>query len=153
MEPREILVVDDSQDDIHVVRRAIAKRWLDVYLHEVYDGESALAFLRQQPPYESAPRPDLILLDINMPGRDGQSTLAEIKSDSAIRDIPVIMMSMNWDDTIVTECYQKGCNCYVAKPETPAEAEKLIDQVQDYWFRIALLPAHHKNGRASMQRR
>src|SRR5438067_71755 len=114
--PIDILLVEDSPTDSLLTRRALADAKLVNRLHIVEDGVKALAFLRKQEPYADAPRPDLILLDLNMPRMDGREVLAEIKSDEDLKIIPVIVLTTSSAEEDVLKSYKLHANCYITKP-------------------------------------
>ena len=138
-----ILLVEDSDEDYAITRRSFAKAGLINPLFRVPDGESALDFLYRRGEYEdpaTAPRPGVILLDLNLPGTDGREVLKAIKQDEFLRKIPVIVLTTSSADSDIQLCYDCGANSYIVKP---VELENFIDAVarlRDYWFKIVILP-------------
>ncbi len=115
-ERREILLIEDSQGDIRLIREALREISGEHVLHVVNDGVEALAFLNRTGPYVSAPRPDLILLDLNLPRKNGREVLNEIKADAQLRDIPVIVLTISTAEEDIQTAYRLHANCYVIKP-------------------------------------
>lgn len=136
-----ILLVEDDLGDAGLVRIALRRGQYSVTLHHVKNGNEALGFLRRiGADYLQAPRPSLILLDLNLPGRSGHEILQELKSDSALRGIPVVVLSTSEADRDVAKAYQMGANSFVSKPMEVEEFTQAIHGLQDYWFRLARLP-------------
>jgi CheY-like chemotaxis protein len=138
-----ILLVEDSEEDYAITKRSFAKAGLVNPLYRVADGEQALDYLYRRGNYtdpESAPRPGVILLDLNLPGTDGREVLKVIKLDEFLRRIPVIVLTTSSADDDIQLCYDCGANSYIVKP---VELENFIDAVarlRDYWFKIVILP-------------
>lgn len=138
-----ILLVEDSPEDRTTTIRALAKAGLANPIIECEDGDSALDYLRHRGRYanrDSAPRPGIILLDLNMPGTDGREVLAEIKSDDDLRDIPVVVLTTSNDEVDIDRCYKAGANSYVLKPVNLNRFMEAVQRLTDYWFEVALLP-------------
>jgi len=139
--PIEILLVEDSPSDAALATEALHEGRVLNNLHVVQDGEEALAFLRREEPYHSAPRPDLILLDLNLPKKDGREVLAEIKSDNGLKCIPVVVLTTSRDESDVLTAYGRYANCYLTKP---IDLDKFIDMVRsvdNFWLNIVTLPS------------
>ncbi len=139
-QPIEILLVDDSPSDVLLTQEAIEGTQLRSHRHVVEDGEKAMAFLRREAPYTDAPRPQIILLDLNMPRKDGREVLAEIKRDEALCVIPVVVLTTSEAEQDVLHCYRLHANCFVVKPvkfDSFAETARTIEQ---FWFRTVTLP-------------
>jgi len=138
-----ILVVENSPEDYEAMRRAFKKTGLDNPVCYCADGDEALDFLYRRGVYVdegSAPRPTLILLDLNLPGTDGRQILAEIKQDDALKEIPVIVLTTSSYDRDVQACYRAGANSYVQKPVGLGGFIEAIKRLRDFWFDLALLP-------------
>lgn len=136
-----ILLVEDDLGDAGLVKIALRRGQYVVTLHHVKNGNEALAFLRRiGADYAQAPRPGLILLDLNLPGRSGHEILQELKADSALRGIPVVVLSTSEADRDVAKAYQMGANSFISKPMEVEEFTQAIHAVQDYWFRVVRLP-------------
>ncbi|MFZ5882009.1 MAG: response regulator [Chloroflexota bacterium] len=139
--PIEILLVEDSPADVLITREAFEEAKLLNTLHVVEDGVQALEFLRQQGPYAEAPRPDLILLDLNLPRKNGREVLAEIKADAGLKSIPVVILTTSSSDEDVLNAYDLHANCYVVKPVGFDNFFKAVQSIQDFWFSVVTLPA------------
>jgi chemotaxis family two-component system response regulator Rcp1 len=138
--PLEVLLVEDNLGDIRLLQEAFKEAKTKVRLHVVRDGEEAMAFLRQQGLYETSPRPSFVLLDLNMPRKDGRAVLAEIKADKELRQIPVFILSTSSGFEDIANCYHHYANCYIPKP---VDMEKLVlmsQSIQDFWMCTAVLP-------------
>jgi len=135
-----ILVVDDSPGDVRLMREALQEDRICTQLSEVRDGVEALAFLRQKGTYVTAPRPDLILLDLNLPRMDGCELLQEIKSDVHLRRIPVVVLTISQSPEDVRRVYDLHANCYIAKPLDLDHFAQVVQSVESFWFSTATLP-------------
>jgi two-component system response regulator len=136
----EILLVEDSPTDALLTRHAFANAKVAGRLHLVEDGEKAMAFLRKQAPYANAPRPKLILLDLNLPRKHGLEVLAEIKTDDDLKVIPVIVLTTSSAEQDVLSCYQLHANCYITKPVAFESFADAVATIERFWFSIATLP-------------
>jgi chemotaxis family two-component system response regulator Rcp1 len=137
----EILLVDDSPGDIRLTREAFRDTNSPINLHVAIDGVDAMSFLRRQERYISAPRPDLILLDLNLPKMDGREVLAQIKSDDNLRTIPTIILTTSEADADIAKSYQLQANCYLSKPVQLYAFDRLVKSVNDFWLKKAKLPS------------
>jgi two-component system, chemotaxis family, response regulator Rcp1 len=138
--PLEILLVEDNLGDIRLLEEAFKEAGTDLRLHVVRDGEEAMAFLHQKVPYETSPRPSFILLDLNMPRKDGREVLAEIKEDRELRQIPVFILSTSSGFEDISNCYHHHANCYIPKPVDMENLVKMSQRLQDFWLCTAVLP-------------
>jgi chemotaxis family two-component system response regulator Rcp1 len=139
--PFEILLVEDSPSDVALTREALRLlAGADLRLHVVSDGVCAMAFLRREDAYRGAPRPDLVLLDLNMPRKDGREVLAEVKGDPDLRRIPVVVLTSSSADSDVRQAYDLHANAYVAKPTDFTQFRALLAGLVTFWFRLARLP-------------
>lgn len=136
----DILLVEDNPADIQLAREALDESKLYCNLHVVNDGEAALAYLRQEGAYQGMPRPDLILLDLNLPKKDGREVLQEIKADERIRSIPVVVLTMSQADEDTMKTYQAGANCFITKPIEFDQFIKVVRSIEEFWFTIVKLP-------------
>lgn len=137
----EVLLAEDSPSDAALTREALRMvQQVDLHLHVVSDGVEAMAFLRKEGVFESAPRPDLVLLDLNMPRKDGREVLLEMKTDRALRSIPVVVLTSSSADADVRRAYELHANCYVAKPTDFAEFRDVLRKVEGFWFHLVRLP-------------
>ncbi len=139
----EILLVEDSPTDILLATEALDDAKGANNLHVVRDGVAATAFLYHATPYANAPRPDLILLDLNLPKKDGRELLAEIKADSRVREIPVVVLTTSKADEDVLKSYANHANCYITKPVDFEHFAKVIREIVSFWFAVVTLPPRH----------
>ena len=136
----EILLVDDNQADIKLTIKAFQRGKLQNQLYAVEDGEQALAFLRHEGPYINVARPDIILLDLNMPNMDGRETLMEIKNDPDLMTIPVIVLTTSEAEQDILQSYRLHANCYITKPVTMDRFIEVIGAIGSFWINIVKLP-------------
>ncbi len=138
--PVEILLVEDNPDDVVLTEEAlkIGKVWNN--LSAVKDGVEAMDFLRRRGEYAAAPHPDLILLDLNLPRKDGREVLAEIKQDEQLKHIPVVVLTTSQAEEDIVKSYQLHANCYVTKPVDLDEFIKIVQSIEDFWFTVVKLP-------------
>lgn len=139
--PVEVLLVDDNQDDIDLMKEALKDAKVTLSLHEAYNGIQALDFLYRRNGFETAPRPDLVLLDLNMPRKDGREVLAEIKRDPALADIPVVVLTTSKSDQDILETYKSHANCYITKPVDFNEFIKVTRSIEHFWLTVVMLPS------------
>jgi two-component system, chemotaxis family, response regulator Rcp1 len=137
----EILHVEDNPGDVRLTREALADQQLPLTLHVVENGEDAMAFLRRATPYQHASTPDLILLDLNLPRRGGREVLADIKSDPALRHIPIIVLTSSAAEADVLKAYALGANCYITKPAGFDEFGDVVRAIDAFWLTVARLPS------------
>lgn len=135
-----ILLVEDNLADVRLTREAIAAAGVEIHLDVVNDGDEALAYLRRLPPYTSAPRPVLVLLDLNLPRLDGQQVLAEIKNDLALQSIPVVILTTSAASPDVQSAYRAHANCYIVKPRTFADFGRAMERIAAFWLDLVALP-------------
>jgi chemotaxis family two-component system response regulator Rcp1 len=138
--PVEILLVDDNPADVTLTQEAFEENKLCNNLSVVNDGVEAMDFLRKNGPYASAPTPDIILLDLNMPKKDGREVLAEIKADDMLKYIPVVIMTVSKDDKDILESYRLHANCYIKKPVKFTEFVEVVRSLENFWFSVVTLP-------------
>jgi len=138
--PVEILLVEDSPSDARLTQEAFQEGRVLNNLSVVTDGEEALKFLRREEEYADAPRPDLILLDLNLPRKDGREVLADIKSDEQLRSIPVCVLTTSADERDILQAYGLCANCYVTKPVDVNQFMEELRTVQEFWFSLVKLP-------------
>ena len=138
-----ILLVEDTPEDAEATLRAFKKAGMANPIYHCQDGDDALDYLRHQGKYKDpakAPRPGMILLDLNMPGTDGREVLSEIKADDKLRQIPVIVLTTSADERDIQSCYRDGANSYIQKPVDMKGFLESIQRLVDYWYQIVLLP-------------
>ncbi|MDA8084690.1 MAG: response regulator [Nitrospiraceae bacterium] len=140
----DILLVEDDPGDVELTREGLKEGKMLVNLHTVDDGIKALRYLRRQAPYTDAVRPDIILLDLNLPRMDGRETLKEIKSDEALRCIPVVVLTTSEAETDVVKCYDLGANCYIAKPVGFDAFKTVVQSFEDFWFTLVKIPGKER---------
>ena len=138
--PVQILLVDDDTVDVRLTREALQEGKVFVEIQSVYDGMEAMAYLRREAPYSQAVEPDLILLDLNMPRKDGREVLDELKSDPALRHIPVVILTTSRADQDVIQTYDLGANAYVVKPVDLDQLVTIVQKIEEFWFSIVKLP-------------
>jgi two-component system, chemotaxis family, response regulator Rcp1 len=138
--PIEVLLVEDSPGDVRLTREVFREANPAVTLHVVSDGIEAMAFLRREGANAGAPRPDLILLDLNLPRMDGREVLAQIKADDQLKSIPTIILTTSDAHADVTTSYQLQANCYLSKPVQLDQFESLVHSINDFWLTRARLP-------------
>ena len=140
---QSIMLVEDGAEDFEVLMRALRKAGISNPVYRFSHGEEALDFLRRRGRYfqpGTAPRPDLILLDLNLPGADGRDVLSEIKSDPSLRAIPLIVLTSSASPADVEACYQAGANSYILKPFAVEDLAEVILRLKHYWFDVVVLP-------------
>jgi CheY-like chemotaxis protein len=140
LHPIEILLVEDNPGDVDLTREALEEAKVSNRLHVMEDGAKALDFLHKRGDYAAAPRPDLILLDLNLPKKDGRQVLAEIKSITELAQIPVVILTTSDADEDILRAYQLHANCYVTKPVNFAQFLKVIKTIEDFWLTVVKLP-------------
>jgi chemotaxis family two-component system response regulator Rcp1 len=138
--PVEILLVEDSPGDAELMVEALQESDLNARVSGVEDGEEALRFLRRLGPYRDAPRPDLILLDLHLPRRNGHEVLADVKQDDSLRLIPVVLMTAFDSDEAISEAYERHANCCVRKPSDLDEFAEAVKKIETFWLRLARRP-------------
>jgi len=140
-EPIEILLVEDDPDHADMTMEALAEGKVRNRVTHVEDGVEAMAYLRREGKYADAPRPDLILLDLNMPRKDGREVLEEVKTDPALKRIPVVMLTTSRDEKDILGVYDRHVNCYIIKPVDLEQFTRAIRSIEQFWFTIVKLPA------------
>lgn len=139
--PIEILLVEDNSGDARLAREALRDAKVRNNLTWISDGAEALAFLRRQGKYSAAPRPDLILLDLNLPRKDGREVLTEIKADDKFKRIPVVVLTTSQAEEDVLRAYHLNANCYITKPVDLDQFMKVVKTIEDFWLTIVKLPS------------
>ena len=137
----EILLVEDNENDLELTRIGLKKSKLLLNLHHAKDGVECMEFLRKQGAFAGAPRPDLILLDLNMPRMDGRELLGEIKEDAELKRIPVVVLTTSADQSDITCSYNLHANCYVTKPVDLTQFMKVVSSIESFWFTVVKLPS------------
>jgi chemotaxis family two-component system response regulator Rcp1 len=142
--PIDVLLVEDSPGDVRLTREAFREANQSVHLHVASDGVEAMAFLRREGPHGDAPRPDFILLDLNLPRMDGREVLTLIKEDPDLRTIPVVILTTSEADADILRAYELNANAYLRKPVTLEAFEALVKSINDFWLTRVLLPQHRQ---------
>ncbi len=137
--PVEILLVEDNPGDVRLTLEAFREGKISNRLSVVSDGVEALAFLRRQGRYANVPRPDLILLDLNLPKKDGRDVLAEIKDEEYLKDIPIVVLTTSNAEKSILETYDLRTSCYITKPVDFAQFVAVVKLIEDFWFSIVKL--------------
>lgn len=143
--PIEILLVEDSPGDVRLTREALKEGKVRNNMHVVSDGVEAMDFLRRKGRHVEAIRPDVILLDLNLPKKDGREVLAEVKSDEGLKRIPVVILTISGAEQDILETYNHHANCYITKPIDVNQFLEVMRSIEDFWLTIVTLPP---NGRA-----
>ena len=138
--PVEILLVEDNPGDVRLTREALKDGKVLNHLSVVHDGQEALDYLRRRGPHAEAPRPDVVLLDLNLPKRDGREVLSEIKDDPDLRRIPVVILTTSSAEQDVLEAYDLNANCYITKPVDLDQFIRVVKSISDFWLTIVKLP-------------
>ncbi len=138
--PIHILMVEDNPDDIELAMEALKDAKVGNLLKVVKDGEEALAYLRGEGPHQGSVRPDLILLDLNMPKKDGREVLKEIKNDVSLRRIPVVILTTSQAEEDIIHTYDLHANCYITKPVDFNQFLKVVRSIEDFWLTVVKLP-------------
>ncbi len=136
----EILLVEDNPGDVRLTKEAMKEGTIRNNLSVASDGVEAMAFLRREGKHADAPRPDVVLLDLNLPKKDGRSVLKEIKEDPNLRRIPVVILTSSKADEDVLNSYDLHANCYVTKPGDLEQFIEVVKSVEDFWLQIVKLP-------------
>jgi len=140
VKPIEILLVEDNPGDADLAKEALASSKVHNTLHVVGDGVEAMAFLRRTGRYAQVPRPDLVLLDLNLPKKDGREVLAEVKADADLKRIPVVILTTSKDEEDVLKTYNLHANCFITKPIDLNQFLKVVKAIEDFWLTIVKLP-------------
>ena len=138
--PVEILMVEDNPGTVRLTQEVMRDSKVRNAMYVVDDGVEAMAFLRKQGRYNSAPRPDLVLLDLNLPRKDGRETLAEMKQDEELKRIPVVVLTTSRSEEDVLRAYDLHANCYLTKPVGLEDFVKVVKSIENFWIEMATLP-------------
>jgi CheY-like chemotaxis protein len=138
--PIEILLVEDNPGDVDLTREMVETSKVRNVIRNVGDGIEAMAYLHRKTPHERAARPDLILLDLNIPGKDGRTVLSEIKQDANLKDIPVVVLTTSEAESDILRSYQLHANCYITKPVDLTKFTAIIRSIEDFWLTVVKLP-------------
>jgi CheY-like chemotaxis protein len=138
--PVEILLIEDNEADVRLTREGIKEAKINNNLSVVRDGEEAMDYLHKRNGFEDVPRPDLVLLDLNLPKKDGREVLEEIKSSEELRRLPVVVLTTSEAEKDIVKSYELHANCYVTKPLGLDQFVEVIKAIEDFWFSIVKLP-------------
>jgi CheY-like chemotaxis protein len=142
MRPAEMLLVEDNPGDARLAIEALKDAKVNNNLSWVQDGVEAMAFLRREGAYSDVPRPDVILLDLNLPKKDGREVLAEVKADKDLRSIPVVILTVSGAEEDIIKTYNLHANCYIRKPIDLDQFIEVVKAIRDFWLSIVILPTH-----------
>jgi two-component system response regulator len=140
MKTTEVLLVDDNPADTDLTSEVLAHNGCPTHIHAVINGVEAIMFLRRQGKYANVPRPDFVILDLSLPGKDGRAVLAEVKADPLLRKIPIAIFSTSEARQDILRSYELGANCYVSKPGNLRDFISAVSSIGEFWFGLAHLP-------------
>jgi two-component system, chemotaxis family, response regulator Rcp1 len=140
MKTTEVLLVDDNPADTDLTSEVLGRNGCPSHIHSVINGAEAIAFLRQEGKYAGAVRPDFVILDLSLPGKDGRAVLAEVKADPLLRKIPIAIFSTSEARQDIVRSYELGANCYVSKPGNLRDFISAVTSIGEFWFGLARLP-------------
>ena len=143
--PIEILLVEDNPGDVRLTREIFKAARIRNIIHTVEDGVEAMEYLRNQGKYADAAKPDLILLDLNLPRKDGREVLAEIKMDDELKRIPVVVLTISKAEEDILKTYSLHANCYITKPVDLDQFIKVVASIEDFWLSVVKLPSGMKH--------
>jgi chemotaxis family two-component system response regulator Rcp1 len=138
--PIEVLLVEDSPGDVRLTREAFKDAKVHINLHVASDGAEAMAFLGREGENSNAPRPDLILLDLNLPKKDGREVLAELKESPTLKSIPVVILTTSASEADIQGSYQRHANCFITKPVNLEGFLKVVKSIDNFWLSVVKLP-------------
>jgi CheY-like chemotaxis protein len=140
MKPADVLLVEDNPSDVRLTREAMKEGRVLTNLHVVGDGQAAIDFLQRKGQYANAPRPDLVLLDLNLPKKSGREVLAEIKNDPSLMTIPIVVLTTSKAEEDIVKTYQLHANCFITKPVDLDKFIAVVQQVENFWLQVVRLP-------------
>src|ERR1700732_4460305 len=144
-EPIEILLVEDSPGDVRLTREAFKDAKVHINLHVASDGAEAMEFLNRAGEHATAPRPDLILLDLNLPKKDGREVLEEIKESATLKSIPVVVLTTSASDADILRSYRLHANCYITKPVGLDGFLEVVESIDNFWLTVVKLPSETRS--------
>jgi two-component system response regulator len=142
----QILLVEDDPGDVELTRESLNDSKLLISMNVVEDGVEAMAFLKREGKYSDASRPDLILLDLNLPRKDGRAVLAEVKADDSLKMIPIVILTTSTAEEDILKTYNLGANCYITKPVGLAQFTSVVQAIEGFWFTVVRLPTRGHDG-------
>jgi two-component system response regulator len=140
LQPANVLLIEDNEDDVELTLAALEVSRVHMQIHVVPDGLAAMAFLNQAGPYADKPRPDLVLLDLNLPLMDGREVLQAVRADPKLTEIPVVVLTTSVDEVDILKVYKLHANCYISKPLDFLQFTGVVRQIEGFWFQLAKLP-------------
>lgn len=140
LRPVEILLVEDNPGDVRLMQEVFRECKVHNNIHIVHDGVEALAFLRNEGKYTNVPRPDLILLDLNLPKKDGREVLSDIKKDNNLKRIPVVILTVSNAEQDILKAYDLSANCYIRKPVNLDQFISVVKSIENFWLSVVMLP-------------
>lgn len=138
--PAQVLLVEDNEDDVELTLEALKDSKVRMEVHVVQDGVDALKFLRKQAPYEEKPRPDLMLLDLNLPLMDGREVLEKVRQDPDLTDMPIVVLTTSQNEEDICRVYKLHANCYISKPVDFMKFSEIVRQIEGFWLQLVKLP-------------
>lgn len=144
MRATEVLLVDDNPADTDLTSEVLSRNGCPNHIHSVFNGGEAIAFLHREGKYSNVPLPDFMILDLNLPDKDGRTVLAEVKADPCLRRIPVVIFSTSEAPQDILRTYELGANCYVSKPGNLRDFIAAVTSIGDFWFGLAHLPREER---------
>ena len=140
MKPIEILLVEDNAADVRLTREALREGKVSNNLHVARDGVEAMEYLRRRGPFANATRPDLVLLDLNLPRKDGREVLSEVKGDPDLKTIPIVVLTTSSAEADILRSYSLHANCYITKPVDLEQFVQVVKSIDDFWLTVVKLP-------------
>jgi len=140
MKPIEILLVEDNPGDARLTREALSQSKVSNNLHHARDGEEAMRFLRREGQFANAPTPDLVLLDLNLPRRDGREVLEDVKRDPLLKHIPIVVLTSSEAEEDILRSYRLHANCFITKPVDLEQLTRVVQAIEQFWFTLVKLP-------------
>ncbi len=137
---KDVLLVEDNPGDVRLTEEVFRESGLCKNLHVVGDGIEAISYLRKEKGFADAPKPDLILLDLNLPKKDGREVLAEIKADKILKTIPVVILTTSQSEQDISRSYELYANCYIAKPIDLENFAEVVNAIENFWLKVVKLP-------------
>ena len=147
LKPTQILLVEDSSGDVRLIVEALKESRIPNNLYLASDGVEAMDFLRRKGKHLDAPRPDLVLLDLNLPKKNGIEVLTEIKNDADLKRIPVLILTLSRAEEDILKSYNMHANCYIMKPMDYEQFARVVKTIEDFWFTVAVLPSDYSRRR------
>ena len=144
MQPIEILLIEDNEGDIFLTTQAFSSAKVVNNLNVVRDGEEAMKYLTRSGSFANAPRPDLVLLDLNLPRRDGRQVLADMKADPELRSIPTVILTSSQAEQDVVKAYDLQANAYIVKPVDFENLGRIVSAIENFWFSVVKLPSNYR---------